>query len=70
MSKESRPTRATGGSRSEAAVTLFGVQQGEPLNVQSVGFRFGLPEGRTVKLSGPFEVEVLPTVSKFNAPSR
>ena len=27
-------------------------------------------EGRTVEPIGPFEVEVLRTVSKFNAPSR
>jgi len=64
LHKESRPTPAAAGSRSKAEVTLFGVQQGEPLNGASVGFRFGLPEGWTVKLSGPFEVEVLRAVSK------
>jgi hypothetical protein len=58
LHKESRLTPATGCSRSEAEVTLSGVQQGEPLNGASVRFRFGLPEGWIVKLSGPFEVEV------------
>jgi len=37
----------------------FGVQQGDPLNGESVRFRFGLPEGWIVKLFGPSEVEVL-----------
>jgi hypothetical protein len=68
--RNAAPLQQPARSRSEAEVALFGVQQGEPLNGASVGFRFGLPEGWTVKLSGPFEVEVLRTVSKLNAPSR
>ena len=57
--RKSAPLQQLARSRSEAVLTLFGVQQGDPLNGASVRFRFGLPEGWTVKLSGPFEVEVL-----------
>jgi hypothetical protein len=53
--------RGEAGARRKSA--LSGIQQGEPLNGASVRFRFGLPEGWTVKLSGPFEVEVLRAVS-------
>jgi hypothetical protein len=60
---EFAPFLQRGRSRSEAEVTLFGVQRVDPLNGASVGFRFGLPDGWIVKPSRPFEVEVLRSVS-------
>jgi hypothetical protein len=68
--KESRPLQQPARSWSEAEVTFSGVQQDDPLNGASVQFRFGLPEGWIVKLFGPFEAEVLRSISKLNAASR
>jgi hypothetical protein len=58
LHKESRPLQQPLRSWSEAVLTVFGVQQGDPLNGASVRFRFGLLGGRIVKPLRPFEAEV------------
>jgi hypothetical protein len=56
--ENSAPLLQPARSRSEAVLTLSGIQQGDPLNGSSVRFRFGLLGGWIVKRSGPFEVDV------------
>jgi|HubBroStandDraft_2_1064218.scaffolds.fasta_scaffold267889_2 hypothetical protein len=68
--RKAAPLLQPGGAGARRKSHSSGVQQDGPLIGASVGFRFGLPDGRIVKLSGPFEVEVLRNVSQFNAPSR
>ena len=60
------PLQQPARSRSEAVLTLFGVQQGDPLNGASVRFRFGLLGGWIVKPLRPFEVEVLRIAFQIN----
>jgi hypothetical protein len=64
LTENAAPLQQPARCRSEAVLTLSGIQRGDPLNGASIRFRFGLLGGCIVKLFGPFEVEVLCSVSE------